>query len=379
MANGGDDNVSILLNNGDGTFAAAVYYGAGNYTYSVFAADFDNDNDQDLAVANDGVDNISILFNNSLPDITVTPDSLSFGQVQVDQTSDQIVTVKNDGASNLVIGAITSLADPFSFQADTCSSQTLAPTEECTITVEFAPTSVASFTSGFDISSNDSDENPVTVTLSGEGIDGATPAPTPSDDTENYAGGELKVKDIELDKTYHNTKNNTDFYFYRKPTREFSVRKKLYIKMFRKSGYKKVFKKKKAFKTHYKLKLNVGKAKKATWPNVKKRMKYKVALRYTDAQLTKKQNIKEKNLRLFIKDRKNSWRGPYTVYQNRNTNTLKFKIRNYKLVTELASTNRTFSPTFYFRNLKKVRFVIATKKAFKKAYRSDMSDSYDFE
>ena len=127
--------------------------------------------------------------------------------------------------------------------------------------------------------------------------------------------------------------------------------------------------------------LNTGKAKEATWSNVKKRMKYKVVLRYTDAQLAKKGNIREKKLRLFIKDRNNLWRGPYTVYQNRNTNTLKFKIRNYKLVTELASTNRTFSPTFYFRNLKKVRFVIATKKAFKKNYPFNTADkdNYDFE
>ncbi len=196
-----------------------------------------------------------------------------------------------------------------------------------------------------------------------------------------YAGGELKIKDIELDKTYHNTKNNTDFFFYRKPTRKFSVRKKLYIKILRKSGYKKAFKRKRTFKTYYKLKLNAGKAKKATWPNVKKRMKYKVALRYTDAQLAKKQGIKEKKLRLFIKDRKNLWRGPYTVYQNRSTNTLKFKIRNYKLASELASANRTFSPTFYFRNLRNVRFVIATKKAFRKNYLFNLADkdNYDFE
>ncbi len=211
-----------------------------------------------------------------------------------------------------------------------------------------------------------------------------TPEPTPTDTTEDYAGGELKIKDIELDKTYHNTKNNTDFYFYRKPTRKFSVRKKLYIKILRKSGYKKAFKRKKAFKTHYRLELNAGKAKKDTWPNVKKRMKYKVALRYTDAQLVKKQGIKEKNLRLFIKDRKNLWRGPYTVYQNRSTNTFKFKIRNFKHLNELASissTNRTFSPTFYFRDLKKVRFVIATKKAFRKNYPFNLADqnNYDFE
>ena len=58
------DNVSILKNNGDGTFAAAVNYGVGSYPLSVCAADLDGDGDSDLAVANSGSNNVSILKNN---------------------------------------------------------------------------------------------------------------------------------------------------------------------------------------------------------------------------------------------------------------------------------------------------------------------------
>ena len=63
VANASSDNVSILLNNGDGTFAAAIDYGAGNAPRAIFSADFDGDNDGDLAVANSISNNVSILSN----------------------------------------------------------------------------------------------------------------------------------------------------------------------------------------------------------------------------------------------------------------------------------------------------------------------------
>lgn len=51
------------MNNGDGTFASAVNYGVRDSPRSVFAADLDGDGDYDLAVANPGSDNVSILIN----------------------------------------------------------------------------------------------------------------------------------------------------------------------------------------------------------------------------------------------------------------------------------------------------------------------------
>jgi hypothetical protein len=64
VANSGSSNVSVLKNNGDGTFQTKVDYGAGNYSFDVFCADLDGDTDLDLAVANWGSDNVSILKNN---------------------------------------------------------------------------------------------------------------------------------------------------------------------------------------------------------------------------------------------------------------------------------------------------------------------------
>jgi len=64
VANYLSNNVSILKNNGDGTYQSAVNYGAGGWSTSVFCADLDGDGDLDLAVANSGSNNVSILKNN---------------------------------------------------------------------------------------------------------------------------------------------------------------------------------------------------------------------------------------------------------------------------------------------------------------------------
>jgi hypothetical protein len=58
------DNVSILLNNGDGTFQETINYTAGTRPNSIYAADFDNDGDNDLALTNSVSNDVSILFNN---------------------------------------------------------------------------------------------------------------------------------------------------------------------------------------------------------------------------------------------------------------------------------------------------------------------------
>jgi hypothetical protein len=65
-ANVNSANVSVLLNLGNGTFAAAVNYAAGSGPYSVTAADLNGDGKPDLAVANSG-GNVSVLLNTCLP------------------------------------------------------------------------------------------------------------------------------------------------------------------------------------------------------------------------------------------------------------------------------------------------------------------------
>src|SRR3990170_5140944 len=63
VANGISGNVSVLKNNGDGTFQTKVDYPAG-YPNFIFCADLNGDNDLDLAVARASSDSVSVLMNN---------------------------------------------------------------------------------------------------------------------------------------------------------------------------------------------------------------------------------------------------------------------------------------------------------------------------
>ena len=63
VANSTADNVSVLLGNGNGTFQAAVNYGAGSDPYSVAVGDFNGDGKADLAVANCS-SSVSVLLGN---------------------------------------------------------------------------------------------------------------------------------------------------------------------------------------------------------------------------------------------------------------------------------------------------------------------------
>jgi len=62
VANSSDGTISVLLGNGDGTFASAKSYTVGNSPYSVAVGDFNGDGVPDLVVANYGDDTVTILL-----------------------------------------------------------------------------------------------------------------------------------------------------------------------------------------------------------------------------------------------------------------------------------------------------------------------------
>jgi hypothetical protein len=63
VANLTGDGVTVLLNNGDGTFATGFTYPTGEFSWSVAMSDLDGDLDQDLAVTNASSSNVSVLMN----------------------------------------------------------------------------------------------------------------------------------------------------------------------------------------------------------------------------------------------------------------------------------------------------------------------------
>jgi YVTN family beta-propeller protein len=113
----------------------------------------------------------------SLPKIHVSPTSLDFGEVVVGSVSNRQVTVTNEGSGNLTIGTISLPYLPFRKITDNCLGQILPPGAGCTITYQFSPTSAGSFFSSSNIPSNDSDENPVTISLNGVGVAETVTAP----------------------------------------------------------------------------------------------------------------------------------------------------------------------------------------------------------
>ena len=60
---GNGNTISVLRNNGSGSFAAPVSYFVGPSPNDIKVGDLDNDGDADVAVAHDGSSRVSVLFN----------------------------------------------------------------------------------------------------------------------------------------------------------------------------------------------------------------------------------------------------------------------------------------------------------------------------
>jgi sugar lactone lactonase YvrE len=102
----------------------------------------------------------------TLPGITTSPSTLSFGSLAVGTTSQgQTVTVTNTGTAPLQIGAVSGTGD-FA-ETDTCSSQTIAAGSYCVISVTMTPTTVGTRTGT--IQFNDSADGLHAIALNGMG------------------------------------------------------------------------------------------------------------------------------------------------------------------------------------------------------------------
>ena len=109
VANYGSNDVSVLLGNGDGTFQTQVTYAVGTGPDAIVAGDFNGDGRTDLAVANYGSNDVSVLLGNGdgtfQPQVTYAvgtePDALVAGDFNGDGRTD--LAVANYGSNDVSV------------------------------------------------------------------------------------------------------------------------------------------------------------------------------------------------------------------------------------------------------------------------------------
>jgi hypothetical protein len=109
VSNLGDKNVSILINNGNGTFAANKDYSVASNPSSVFAYDLDNDGDQDLVTACAQYDTVvSVLKNNGNGSFSARIDY----PAGKNPTTVWVADLDGDGDGDLITGSYGGLITP---------------------------------------------------------------------------------------------------------------------------------------------------------------------------------------------------------------------------------------------------------------------------
>jgi hypothetical protein len=140
----------------------------GRTTTLQFTNDDANENPLDVTLTGTGVA--------SVPEVVVTPASYGYGTQTVGVGVTHTFTISNTGTSDLVVGP-SSLMGPDAAAFAITSGQpgfTIAPGNNDTIQVTFTPPSTGLKSATLSIPTNDADENPVLVELSGTGSIGST-------------------------------------------------------------------------------------------------------------------------------------------------------------------------------------------------------------
>jgi hypothetical protein len=112
----------------------------------------------------------------SNPDIAVDWTSRNFGSIASGSNSTQYLTISNAGTSDLVVSSVDiSGANASEFSASNNGPFTLSPGNAKQIAVKFTPSGTGNKTALLNLHSNDPDENPLTIPLSGAVSDGNAP------------------------------------------------------------------------------------------------------------------------------------------------------------------------------------------------------------
>ena len=157
-------------------------------------------NNADLAV------NVLLIISED-PIISVEPESVDFGQIDIGATDNQILTITNLGLSDLTVSDIATEGAYFS--TDFEAEFTVAPNESAELTVTFAPEESGEFAGTLTITSDDPENGELVVNLTGSGVRppiiGVEPVEIVSDNGGDYtvtisnSGGSAMNWETEVD------------------------------------------------------------------------------------------------------------------------------------------------------------------------------------
>jgi len=103
-----------------------------------------------------------------VPDLSISPASHNFGNVQVNGTSTKMFNITNAGGADLMIGNLSVNMAEFALRNDLCSGKTIPYSGTCTFDIVFSPSREGIVNGTLLVPSNDPD-SPLNVSLSGAG------------------------------------------------------------------------------------------------------------------------------------------------------------------------------------------------------------------
>jgi hypothetical protein len=198
VANAGTDDVTILRNNGSGNFSepASSPEPVGDFPFSVVAGDLDGDGDQDLAVPNEFDNNVSILRNNGSGNFSEpgsSPEQVGDGPIA-------IVAANFDADADTDLAVANAFANSVSFMRNNGSGNFVVPASSPEPTGDFPRAIVAADLDG------DSDRDLATANLGTDNVTilrnagtGNFIQPPTSPETAGTDPGGITAADFDLD------------------------------------------------------------------------------------------------------------------------------------------------------------------------------------
>ncbi|MFQ5864131.1 MAG: choice-of-anchor D domain-containing protein [bacterium] len=121
-------------------------------------------------IGSTGVPSVSGLAFGLIPDMSVTPLDHDYGEVEVGSSSSYTFKIKNNGTADLHVSSV-SVSGPYAAEfSEHIDAMTLSWGQSRDVVVEFTPTSVGDKYATLRVTSDDPDQDPVDVSLTGIGI-----------------------------------------------------------------------------------------------------------------------------------------------------------------------------------------------------------------